>query len=50
MLAGYNAEEKRVWRFYVNKNYSIKDINQQNHEIVKKRKEMQVQSISFLCF
>ena len=24
--AGYTAEEKRVWRFCVNKNYCVKDI------------------------
>ena len=26
LKAGYTAEEKRVWRFSVNKSYSIKDI------------------------
>ena len=26
LKAGYTAEQKRVWRFYVNKNYCIKDV------------------------
>ena len=35
--AGYTAEEKRVWRFFVNKNYCIKDIiNKTNGEKEKR--------------
>ena len=26
LKAGYTAEEKRVWRFFVNKNYCVKDV------------------------
>ena len=45
LKAGYTAEEKRVWRFCVNKNYFVKDvINKINGE---KEKIIFVQSISF---
>ena len=48
LIAGYAAEEKRVWRFCVNKNYCIKNIiNKINGE---KEKELHLQSFSFLCF
>ena len=37
LKAGYTAEEKRVWRFCVNKNYFVKDvINKINGEKEKR--------------
>ena len=48
LKAGYTAEEKRVWRFCVSKNYCVKDvINKINGE---KRKELYVQIIFFDVF
>ena len=45
LKAGYTAEEKRAWRFSVNKNYRIKDIiNKINGE---KEKKITCTNISF---
>ena len=48
LKAGYTAEEKRVWRFSVNKNYCNKDLITKS--TAKNGKELHVKSISFLCF
>ena len=46
--AGYTAEEKRVWRFCVNKNYCVKDvINKINGE---KKKRIVCTKYFFLMF
>ena len=37
LKAGYTAEEKRVWRFCVNKNYFIKDIINKINDEKEKR-------------
>ena len=48
LKAGYTAEEKRVWRFCVNKNYCIKDvINKINGE---KEKRIVCTKYFFLMF
>ena len=41
LKAGYTAEEKRVWRFSVNKNYCIKVSSTKS--TVKRRKKLHVQ-------
>ena len=51
LKAGYTAEEKRVWRFSVNKNYCIKDIiNKINGEKEKKITCTNINSISFISY
>ena len=48
LKAGYTAEEKRVWRFCVNKNYCVKDvINKINGE---KEKRIVCTKYFFLMF
>ena len=48
LKAGYTAEEKRVWRFCVNKNYCFKDvINKINGE---KEKRILCTNYFFLMF
>ena len=51
LKAGYTAEEKRVWRFSVNKNYCIKDIiNKISGEKEKKITCTNINSISFISY
>ena len=48
LKAGYTAEEKRVWRFSVNKNYCNKDIN--NKINGEKRKRIACKKYFFFKF
>ena len=48
LKAGHTAEEKRIWRFYVNKNYCLKEIiNKINSE---KEKRIVCTKYFFLMF